>query len=730
MSPEQAAGRILDARSDQFSLGLIFYEMATGKRAFHRATPVQTMSAILQDEPDPIQRLNPRIPSPLRWLIERCLSKDPDERYSSTRDLARELRQLLRNINSLSGFAGAVEPSRTADTRALPSVAQPVSTTATSSPLAATERTRLVSPAVDSSPKKKEPPSLLRVLGTALGVLVLLVVSGAGGYWLRGAGEGTTQRLWKGELLLGGTFQAIAPRLSPDGKRIAFITIASDNKQVAVMDPASGDWNILTKQSGKGSILKVDWSPDGSKLYFDRATDMPAGVFSVPAIGGDERLLLEDASNPEALPDGSLLVTKLDKDRNLQLFRYKPENGGLAPVGPPIVPESMRVSIRSIPGREEAFLWGRTAAGNEHSPRQLLKLHLKDGKAVPFLPSMPLGPPFTTSTDGAWLYAKLSLGDLNQIVAVSRDGSVVQPLFSLTSAPWALSASPDGSLLVALRESPGELLRFPVTGGLPEKLCTVPARLVTAPLELPGGGLIVPGLLGGNRRLFVLNPDGVLKPFLASSDPASAPVALLNSTTAIFLTGGENSPPVMAQVALDSGRILKRIPLPPGMLPRTLAAAPDGKLVVFTDAGTVYALDLMNGTHRKVCAGHSATLEPNSGLLIVQQHSAAGVRLFKIPASGGEEKPVAVIGPARLAPGTLSSQAFSSVGQMAVIADANAGGNWVPGLLDLVSGALQVVPLRYEGDVVGVSHSHDGRLLAMGTAQRSELWKFAMVAQQ
>jgi hypothetical protein len=166
------------------------------------------------------------------------------------------------------------------------------------------------------------------------------------------------------------------------------------------------------------------------------------------------------------------------------------------------------------------------------------------------------------------------------------------------------------------------------------------------------------------------------------------------------------------------------------MLPRTLAAAPDGKLVVFTDAGTVYALDLMNGTHRKVCAGHSATLEPNSGLLIVQQHSAAGVRLFKIPASGGEEKPVAVIGPARLAPGTLSSQAFSSVGQMAVIADANAGGNWVPGLLDLVSGALQVVPLRYEGDVVGVSHSHDGRLLAMGTAQRSELWKFAMVAQQ
>ncbi|MCK6684761.1 MAG: serine/threonine-protein kinase [Thermoanaerobaculia bacterium] len=728
MSPEQAAGRALDARSDQFSLGLIFYEMATGKRAFHKATAVQTMSAILSDEPEPIQKLNPKIPSPLRWLIERCLSKEQDDRYSSTRDLARELRQLLRNIDSLSGFASVAELPRVSDTRSLPVSSESAATVATpASPMAATEPTKLS--AVRVPQPKKETTSPLRVGATVLGALFLLSLAGYAGYWIRGAGEGTAQKLWKGELVLGGTFQALAPRISPDGKRVAFITIAGGNKQIAVMDPASGDWNVLTKQARKGSIVKVDWSADGTKIIFDRVTDVPAGVFSIPAIGGDERLVLEEASNPEALDDGTLLVTKLDKDRNLQMFRVRPDGGPPQSVGPPIVPESMRAVIRALPSSQQVLVWGRVASAKDASGRQLLKIDIRTGKAEPFLSSLPLSPPFTPSHDGAWLYSKLSMGDLHQIVAVSRDGSVVQPLFSLTSQPWALSASPDGSLLVALRESPGELLRFPVTGGLPERLCTVPARLMTAPVELPGGGLIVPGFLRGIRRLFVLNRDGILKPFISSTEQTSAPVALLNSTTAICMTGGERSPPALAQIALDSGRVLKTMPVPSGTLPRTLAAAPDGRLVVLADAGNVYALDLTNGTSRRICAGHSATLEPNSGQLIVQRHDPDGVRLFRVAPGGGPEKPVHVTGEARMAPGTLASQAFSSVGQMAMIADANMGGNWSPALLDLVTGALEVVPVRYEGDIVAVSYASDGHLLAMGTTQRSELWRFSPVTQ-
>jgi len=91
MSPEQAGGRPLDFRSDQFSFGLVLYEIVTGKRAFLRDTAAETMVAILREEAESIGVQNPDAPAPLCWAIERCLSKEPDKRYVSTRDLARDL---------------------------------------------------------------------------------------------------------------------------------------------------------------------------------------------------------------------------------------------------------------------------------------------------------------------------------------------------------------------------------------------------------------------------------------------------------------------------------------------------------------------------------------------------------------------------------------------------------------------------------------------------------------
>jgi Tol biopolymer transport system component len=105
MSPEQTGGQPVDFRSDQFSLGSILYEMATGRKAFQRTTPVDTLSAILHDDPAPIASINPETPAPFRWIVERCLAKDPEERYASTRDLARELAG-VRDHLSEAGVSG------------------------------------------------------------------------------------------------------------------------------------------------------------------------------------------------------------------------------------------------------------------------------------------------------------------------------------------------------------------------------------------------------------------------------------------------------------------------------------------------------------------------------------------------------------------------------------------------------------------------------------------------
>jgi predicted ATPase len=91
MSPEQATDGQADFRSDQFSFGLVLYEMVTGKHPFKRSTQPETLVAILREQAEPVGVQNLDAPAPLCWAIERCLEKDPDKRYVSTRDLAREL---------------------------------------------------------------------------------------------------------------------------------------------------------------------------------------------------------------------------------------------------------------------------------------------------------------------------------------------------------------------------------------------------------------------------------------------------------------------------------------------------------------------------------------------------------------------------------------------------------------------------------------------------------------
>ena len=117
MSPEQATGRSVDFRSDQFSFGTILYEMITGKRAWKRNSAAETLTAIIREEPHPpIATVVPGAPVALRWIVDRCLAKEPDERYGSTRDLARDLTTLKDHLSEISGVDvqadGRRRPSR------------------------------------------------------------------------------------------------------------------------------------------------------------------------------------------------------------------------------------------------------------------------------------------------------------------------------------------------------------------------------------------------------------------------------------------------------------------------------------------------------------------------------------------------------------------------------------------------------------------------------------------
>jgi Flp pilus assembly protein TadD len=109
MAPEQVQGFPADYRSDQFALGAMLYELATGHKAFERDSVVRTLSAIIENEPRAIGEFNPAFPPPARWVIERCLSKEPEKRYASTVDLAQELRGIRERMGETSTSSTALD---------------------------------------------------------------------------------------------------------------------------------------------------------------------------------------------------------------------------------------------------------------------------------------------------------------------------------------------------------------------------------------------------------------------------------------------------------------------------------------------------------------------------------------------------------------------------------------------------------------------------------------------
>ena len=316
MSPEQAMGRSLDFRSDQFSLGSILYEMATGRRAFARDSATETLVAITRDEPEALASLAPLTPPPLRWIVERCLAKSPDDRYASTRDLARDLANLRDRLPeassgaSLATAAGRVAPEPPPARRWLSAIPWALAVL-----LAAGVVWMLLTGSrgrVSSAPQTQR-SSLRLPARVALGDSDIESHSAISpdGRWIAFVGSsGEQERIYLRAIdslesrPLAGTEGAISPFWSPDSRQIGFF---ADGKiqRIAV---AGGPAQAICPA---GIEALPSWGTSGQILFIEIGPGR-AGIWMVDATGGTPRRILGPTSQdlnvnylwPHFLPDG------------------------------------------------------------------------------------------------------------------------------------------------------------------------------------------------------------------------------------------------------------------------------------------------------------------------------------------------------------------------------------------------------------------------------------------
>lgn len=354
---------------------------------------------------------------------------------------------------------------------------------------------------------------------------------------------------------------AFTPRPSPDGKELAICAMVDGLSQLAVMIVESGDSKILTTNRNQGLVSSAVWSLDGSQIIYDRVAGGPKGVYRISKLGGEERLVLERASDPRVLADGSLLLYRRNSDGNNQLCQFSPETEGIRELNG--LPEGGPIStVELFSSRTEAVFWGRTT-NDLAGPMGLWRIDLKSGLTKPFLtnivetlvPRLPI--PFAGTADGRRFLFTQRVGSLWRIstIDLARPGKPA-PLLSLMDRPTALEIDGAGSLYLDQAERPNEILRRRPDGAV-ERFLLPSADQSRMILPLPNNRFLVPTSKNGIGRLMLVEPGKELSRFSESKLDSGAPFARLGRDQIVF-TVRDGSRYELAVASLD-GRAIKRV---------------------------------------------------------------------------------------------------------------------------------------------------------------------------
>jgi eukaryotic-like serine/threonine-protein kinase len=329
MSPEQARGEELDARTDLFSLGTMIYQIATGHLPFSGNTSAVIFNAILERDPVPAAQLNPQLPLKLQELVHKLLEKDRDLRYQSAADLRGDLRRLKRDTESGRKITQPVSA---------PSVSMVVQAASSSPPLSSGS-------AVVTAARQHK-------LGTGVATLIAIVLVAAAGYGIytlfNRNRPAPFQNISITKVTEAGKAALVA--ISPDGKYILNVVRDAGQESLWLRNlPTSSDTQVIPPAEVNYAALR--FSPDGNYLYFTRSepgTTELKYLYRAPVLGGAPHKLVTDIdSNVTFSPDG----------RQIAYFRFNNPEAG-----------KERLLLLSSNGGDEKILYSGPTNGGLQDP--------------------------------------------------------------------------------------------------------------------------------------------------------------------------------------------------------------------------------------------------------------------------------------------------------------------------------------------------------------------------
>ncbi len=278
MSPEQARGQTVDARSDIFNLGAVIYELVAGQKPFTGDTPSDTFAAILKTEPASLSRIAPGTPAELVRIVTKALQKDREQRYQGVKDLLLDLKSLKEELD----FRAKLGRSETNESKTAVSTASH-----------------------DANVVLKRYQT-----GVLISIAVLAVLIAAGSFALYkflSTRSPTTEapKLRKTTQVTFATGLDGFPSFSPDGKSVAYSSNQNGSFEIYVKQLSPGGGELQLTRDGQQN-LHPSWSPDAQRIAYH--SQQQGGVWIVSALGGTPRQLTETGARPAWSPDGSLIA--------------------------------------------------------------------------------------------------------------------------------------------------------------------------------------------------------------------------------------------------------------------------------------------------------------------------------------------------------------------------------------------------------------------------------------